>query len=455
MDLYFLRHKRNDLLLQDLSDLVAGDFRSKALIVAHIAEVDRRKLYLQVGYPSMYLYCVEALHLSEPAAYKRIHAARAARKCPEIFVALADGRVNLSAICLLAPYMTRRNGAALLAEATHRRRFEIKEMLARHFPQPDRLAVDPEIRPVQASTPAMAGFALAPEALGVASAPTGAIQAPAAVVSLLDAAPSPGLLGASQTPAPVFEARHPAPLAPDRYELRFEINNDTHELLKRAQDLLSPSVPSGSIPEIFRRSLVALIAQTEKRKAAVGCKPRRPRGAELTRRSEARRRHVPAQERRTVWERDGGRCTGVSETGRRCEERRFLEFDHVIPVARGGRSTADNLRLRCREHNQYEAERIFGAEFMKRKRSQARRGADVKPGAMKGSGERETESDDSEWSIRPKPTAPGASSRERPDETLDGPPEEPSDEPSDETSDELSDELLGDPSANDQDVGTG
>jgi hypothetical protein len=54
----------------------------------------------------------------------------------------------------------------------------------------------------------------------------------------------------------------------------------------------------------------------------------------------------------------------------------MLEFDHILPVARGGESTADNLRLRCRAHNQYEAERTFGAEFMRQKREarQARNG---------------------------------------------------------------------------------
>jgi Holliday junction resolvasome RuvABC DNA-binding subunit len=49
-----------------------------------------------------------------------------------------------------------------------------------------------------------------------------------------------------------------------------------------------------------------------------------------------------------------------------------LEFDHVNPVARGGEATADNLRLRCRGHNQHAAERAFGTEFMRRKREEAR-----------------------------------------------------------------------------------
>ena len=73
-----------------------------------------------------------------------------------------------------------------------------------------------------------------------------------------------------------------------------------------------------------------------------------------------------------MWERDQGRCTFIGTTGHRCEARRFLEFDHIDPVARGGKATVEGMRLRCRAHNQYEAERTFGAGFMRRKRQEAR-----------------------------------------------------------------------------------
>ena len=68
-----------------------------------------------------------------------------------------------------------------------------------------------------------------------------------------------------------------------------------------------------------------------------------------------------------MWERDAGRCTFVSESGHRCEARTRLEFDHVEAVAQGGRATVQGLRLRCRAHNQLEAERAFGRDFMNTK----------------------------------------------------------------------------------------
>jgi 5-methylcytosine-specific restriction endonuclease McrA len=46
-------------------------------------------------------------------------------------------------------------------------------------------------------------------------------------------------------------------------------------------------------------------------------------------------------------------------------------MDHVVPAARGGKATMENLRLRCSAHNQYEAERAFGVDFIRRKRQEA------------------------------------------------------------------------------------
>ncbi|MEO5616426.1 MAG: hypothetical protein ABIS67_01535 [Candidatus Eisenbacteria bacterium] len=51
--------------------------------------------------------------------------------------------------------------------------------------------------------------------------------------------------------------------------------------------------------------------------------------------------------------------------------RKFLEFDHMDEVARGGEASVERIRLRCRAHNQYDAECTLGAEFMRQKRQAA------------------------------------------------------------------------------------
>ena len=78
--------------------------------------------------------------------------------------------------------------------------------------------------------------------------------------------------------------------------------------------------------------------------------------------------YVPSILREQVLEEAGYQCSYVSPTGRRCEARVALEIDHRKPRARGGSNDKENLRPMCRPHNQLEAEREFGREFMRAKR---------------------------------------------------------------------------------------
>jgi hypothetical protein len=156
------------------------------------------------------------------------------------------------------------------------------------------------------------------------------------------------------------------PLAPERYAIQVTVSKATHDKLRQAQALRSHSVPSGDVAEVLDRALDVLIVQLEKRKFGATDRPGR---AQLSKNP----RLIPSHVRRAVRARDGDRCTYVDGQGKRCNERKFLEFDHVETVSRGGDATLSNLRLRCRAHNQYEAERTFGAGFMEHKRTGAAR----------------------------------------------------------------------------------
>ena len=134
---YSLSHLSDGVLLRDLAALVIRERATTAVLLAHLAEVDARRLYLPAAYPSMYLYCVHELRLSEEAAFKRIHAARTARRFPAIFAALAEGRLHLSAVVMLAPHLTPETADELLAAAAGKSKSEIEQLLAQRFPRPD------------------------------------------------------------------------------------------------------------------------------------------------------------------------------------------------------------------------------------------------------------------------------------------------------------------------------
>jgi len=127
----------DDELLRRLEALVAGSRHTEADLVAHIGEVDARRLYLREATPSMFVYCTERLHLSETEACLRIAAARAARRHPGIVEMLADGRLHLGAIAKLAPHLTPENRIDVLRRATHRTKREVEELVAEIAPQAD------------------------------------------------------------------------------------------------------------------------------------------------------------------------------------------------------------------------------------------------------------------------------------------------------------------------------
>jgi 5-methylcytosine-specific restriction endonuclease McrA len=143
------------------------------------------------------------------------------------------------------------------------------------------------------------------------------------------------------------------PLAPDRYKVQVTVSRETYEKLRRTQDLLRHTIPSGDPAAIVDRALTLLLADLERTKLAATERPR------ATRASSPGSRHVPAAARREVWARDGGQCAFVGANGR-CTEHGFLEFHHVLPYAAGGQTTTENLELRCRAHNAYEAEQYVG-----------------------------------------------------------------------------------------------
>jgi 5-methylcytosine-specific restriction endonuclease McrA len=288
----------------------------------------------------MHAYCVGELHLSEDTAAKRIHAARTARKFPTIFEAVAEGRLHLCAVCLLAPYLTPENATELLRAATHRTKAQIKVLLAERFPQSEVMTLVQGI-PAPTSGSDLPDFA--------AESMSRAGQHALAHVRVVP--------GGSKT----------TPIAADRYVWYLTVGESTQEKLQYAKELLSHQIPSGDIAQVLERALDELIASREKRRFGATRRPRMEQRA-----SRASGRHIPAAVKRADRERDGGRCTFVGENGHRCGTRKLLEFDHIVPVARGGKATVADIRLRCRTHNHLHAVHAFGADFMAQKRKPAR-----------------------------------------------------------------------------------
>jgi hypothetical protein len=332
----------DDALTVELARLAGRERQATATFIVHLAEFDGRRLYEGAGYPSMFAYCRAVLRLSEDAAYNRIKAARAARDYPEIVGMLAEGSLSPTTVRLLAPHLTSSNNQALLRAAAGLGIEGVKELLGRLFPQPD---VADSVRKLPSRATAAAvearGNVGAAEAC---AAPVIAPTTPAGITPTLPTATS------TAPPKPPLVR----PLAPERYEVRFTADGETRRLLREAQDLLGHALPSGDLAAVFHQALTVLVADLKRRKFGATSRRRSDRAPNTDSRTSA------AAVRREVAARDAGRCRFVSRGGHRCEATRFLEFHHVVPYARGGLATVDNIQLRCRAHNGHEVDLFFG-----------------------------------------------------------------------------------------------
>jgi len=382
MDPYTLEHLSDGALFGRLNAIVSRDRVNLAVLLAHLAEFDARRLYVSAGYPSMFNYCVEALHYSEPETGRRIQAARTARRFPILFPAISAGRLHLTAIGMLAPHLTNANASELAEAATHRSKYAIETLLARRFPEAlPKVKATVLIRAV--APPLDTAVPLEPPPLFTVqlhrsdevdrSTASSSHDLPPDESSPLDVQPHTCVpIGHSQhLPGDVVASSPPRSASPEHFLVRVTIPKRTHDKLREAQALLSHAVRGEDVAQVLDRALDALIALLKRRR--IGSASRLARSPGHARLATTGGRYIPAEIRRSVWERDEGQCTFTSADGHRCGERHFLQFDHAEPVARGGPVTVDTIRLRCGAHNQYEAERAFGTAFMARKRQEAAR----------------------------------------------------------------------------------
>jgi 5-methylcytosine-specific restriction endonuclease McrA len=396
-DLFWRLEKLSDVsVLGGLNELVGSGRRVLAALLAHLGEVEERRLHLAAGHGSLFAYCVSRLALSEDEAYRRIEVARLARRFPVLFPLLADGRVSLSVAALLKPHLSAHNAGELTQLVCGASVQRARELLAARFPRPDvpatiRKLPEPTL-PREDPSP-QAG--LLPGLVEPSPVPSPVPQ------SVTECAPRPSETSKSR-PAPTDAARKPAkprpvePLAEGRYKVQFTADAELKSKLELARDLMRHTLPGGELSAIVTRALDLLIEQLMKRRfgaakrapakrtvhepaAAPGGEPSSPAS------------NISRATRREVLERDGLRCSFRSADGVQCDARGWLEDDHIHPRARGGDSVAGNVRFLCRAHNLWAAERAYGrahvANAIQRSRAERARvangGASEEPGGAR------------------------------------------------------------------------
>jgi len=347
----------DDDLLSRLASVASQARRVEVDLVAHIAEVDLRRLWARFACPSMFVYCTRILHLAEGEAFRRIRVARASRRHPILLEMLADGRLHVSGISVLVPILTSENRDSLLSRAVHRTKREIQKLVVERHP---RLDVPPVMRKLPnkpiAQTPGEQS-----------RTPPGTPSVDLTTGTESNSQPvSDSTLALFSDPAPRGPVTHVPvvePLSLSRYKIQFTAGQELHDDLERLRALLRSEVPDGDLAAIVGRAVRELRNRLEARRFGLTHAPRK---ALATTSTAPTSRQAPAAIRRAVYQRDASQCRFVDEQGRRCPERHQVEYHHGHPFGLGGDHDVENVRLMCPAHNRYLAEIDYGKEAISR-----------------------------------------------------------------------------------------
>ncbi len=336
-----------------LAELLRRERHAMADFVIALAEFDRQRLWVELGYSGLFPFLHKELGLSKAAAYFRKAAADLVRRYPEVVPPFRDGRLCITAVVELAKVITPENREEVLPRFFHCSKREAKAVSAALAPEaaPPRRDVVTAIQTVRSdeSTPQLVRLDEPIPRESVAAFASIPVPAPSTAVKR----------GAAE------------PLTADLRRLHVTVSTRFVEKLDAARAALSHSHPVGTAEEILEAGLDLVLDRAAKKKGLVE-KPR-----EIPRPSQPS--HVPAHVRRAVWERDGGRCRWPLASGGFCGSTLRLEFDHVVPRAHGGSSTVENVRLLCRVHNDVAARQALGDSCMDRFTRRAKPAASARP----------------------------------------------------------------------------
>jgi hypothetical protein len=423
-----LRGLSNRDLLSRVKDLVSRERAVTLDILAHLIEVERRRLHVGLGYASMFDYCARHLGYSSSSAARRIHTARCLRDYPEVFPLLEKNEVNLSTVSLVSSILTRENYKDILERIRGKSQKEVEGIVADYRPP---VSMRDRARPVWVAVPssgpaepkARTAGALFSPASGGDREPEVPMTGSAARGS--DSA-APRDTASTQRTSRCDSSRCGSGKTPNsaggtvRFEkkqfVQFVASEQFVKKLERAKALLSNGRGELSYERVLEAALDEFLKdhdpeernkrreqRREKAEAgsgslssgplssseragsgqaddpSCGCDRagggqadgplfrRRAGGLSTTRFVSDRGlpRRIPAAVRDAVFARDKGRCAFIGSNGKRCGATQHLQIDHIELYARGGANTHDNLRLLCERHNKHEAERVLGANTIR------------------------------------------------------------------------------------------
>jgi 5-methylcytosine-specific restriction endonuclease McrA len=314
---------------QQFETIVGVELAVTLRVLHFINDLQRRKSFLEMGYSSVFDYCVRKLGYSRSGAGRRIQAARCAHRYPEIFAILRTGELKVGVAALIEPILTDDNKDEILRRIRGANHRDVERVVSEYRPP---VELRDRFHYVQVPMPA----------------PRNA-----------DAE---------------FFSRKCARMVPEEWRqpmqekvyVQFLADEEFMKLFEEVRSLM-PDGDEQNIGDVMLRVMAEYrdrhspVARQSRRAAKNGSASLESQRWEC---DSTQSRHIPDEVRDMVFVRDQGQCSFVAGDGTRCQCRKGLQIDHIKPFANGGRHDPSNLRLLCAAHNRLAAEQTMGKHVM-------------------------------------------------------------------------------------------
>jgi uncharacterized protein YcbK (DUF882 family) len=311
-----LKNVSNEAHLLNTKNLVVRERELLNQVLHHLREIESRRLYASLGFASLFDYAVNELSYSASAAARRINAMRLLKDLPqEVEEALTGGKLSLSHLSSVQVFLKH--------EKNHQ---------GRVYSRDEKLDLVTQLQG------------------------TSQRQAEKILVSL--------------SPDSTFKHQERVrPVAQNLSEFKTVISDGLLKKLERVRELTVHRTQSGHWSEVLEimadlaiealdPALARISSRKVKEKELIGVPGSTPKLAS---------RYIPKPVKKSIFQRAQGQCEFVEpRTQSRCSCRSFLQVDHITPLALGGASVAENLRVLCQAHNIHAALRVFGSKKMEK-----------------------------------------------------------------------------------------
>jgi hypothetical protein len=356
------KHLSNFELERTLKSSVIEENKLKTQILHLLAEVERRRLYSK-DHPSLYEYCVKVLKYSAASAQRRIDSMRAMKLIPELEQKIITGELNLSSISQAQSFFRQ--------EAKIGKSYSIqakKEVLGKLENKSSKECIKELITISPQSIPQEKRRELTIDKTELKVVLNKDLISKLDKIKALMSHKNPNMT--DQELIEVMAKFTLEKIDPEEKIKRSEIRKQKKNHKQNSNHsghndrVNAPILPIAEVNQIKVKSSEKVILETSPaglRPEGASLKNQQPRKGVSERRQNFNQnpRYIPATIKQAVYTRDKGRCTHPN-----CNSKKFLEYDHIKPVAMGGKTTTQNLRLLCRTHNQRAAINKFGFQKM-------------------------------------------------------------------------------------------